>query len=257
MWTVEWIFEDSTRILTQTSSAQSLLASQPFGRQAKREAARKRKREDGQSLAKSGHGQQHASPPSQAQNDMSKVETGHKGLEPFGGGKFESEQVNVVTSREDTTRAGAATTEDSQAQTADDPCRSICDHGSEPNPAPPEYSFYLLKPRTSSKQHVLIRLEPAATLGESLRGRTVLEFPTVHVFAKSKIPPPEKFMLEIDYLRHEGEEQKELEDLLKHVNPHTLRELNEERHSKVNDANDGIDGDRILDVLKQDIGTGV
>ena len=45
--------------------------------------------------------------------------------------------------------------------------------------------FYLHRPRTATKQPVLIPLPPAATFISVLRKRTVLEFPTVYVLPDS------------------------------------------------------------------------
>lgn len=100
---------------------------------------------------------------------------------------------------------------------------------------------------------MLIRLEPTATLAECLRGRTVLEYPTIYVFPEASSPPAEKFMLEADYLQQEGEEQKEFDELLKHVGPEMLRAPKEE-HGYDKMADEHIDSNRILNVLKQDMG---
>jgi hypothetical protein len=85
----------------------------------------------------------------------------------------------------------------------------------------------------------------------------VLEYPTIYVYPVSTLPPPEKFMLEAEYVQQEGEEQKEFEDLLKHVSPETLRALKDDQDAKDNNASEAIDGNKILDVLKQDIGAGI
>ncbi|KAE8160979.1 hypothetical protein BDV40DRAFT_313444 [Aspergillus tamarii] len=66
--------------------------------------------------------------------------------------------------------------------------------------------FYLHRPRTSTKQPVLVPLIPTATLTSALRGRTVLEFPTIYILsdspdALSSGQENAKFLLEKDYLR--------------------------------------------------------
>ncbi|KAE8419708.1 hypothetical protein BDV36DRAFT_130894 [Aspergillus pseudocaelatus] len=66
--------------------------------------------------------------------------------------------------------------------------------------------FYLHRPRTSTKQPVLVPLSPTATLASALRGRTVLEFPTIYILsdspdALSSDQEDAKFLLEKDYVR--------------------------------------------------------
>ncbi|KAI5282912.1 hypothetical protein KEM54_002478 [Ascosphaera aggregata] len=70
-----------------------------------------------------------------------------------------------------------------------------------------EYFVYLHRPRTISKVPVLIPLSPKQTLRESLRNKTVLEFPTIYVLRL----PPEKlqenndYILEKDYVKRIGD----------------------------------------------------
>ncbi|KAL1886628.1 hypothetical protein Plec18167_000560 [Paecilomyces lecythidis] len=76
--------------------------------------------------------------------------------------------------------------------------------------------FYLHRPRTATKQTILIPLQPSDTLTTSLRNRTVLEFPTVYVLPQSpqSLSQTQKdkeeqvadcqFLLEEDYLRIYG-----------------------------------------------------
>ncbi|OGM48746.1 HIT finger domain protein [Aspergillus bombycis] len=68
-----------------------------------------------------------------------------------------------------------------------------------------ELYVYLHRPRTSTKQPVLVPLSPTATLTSALRGRTVLEFPTIYILSNSPDALSEeensKFLLEKDYLR--------------------------------------------------------
>ncbi|KAB8276195.1 hypothetical protein BDV30DRAFT_246879 [Aspergillus minisclerotigenes] len=66
--------------------------------------------------------------------------------------------------------------------------------------------FYLHRPRTSTKQPVLVPLSPTATLTSALCGRTVLEFPTIYILSDSpnllsSEDENTKFLLEKDYLR--------------------------------------------------------
>jgi hypothetical protein len=120
----------------------------------------------------------------------------------------------------------------------------------------PDYTFYLVRPRTSSTRPVLIPLRPEATLAESLTNRTVLEFPTIYMFPASAPQLPAEFMLEAEYLKQEAQEQRELETLLKDVDPQTLRGLQsgEASTTQTQAPADEVDSARILDVLKRDLG---
>lgn len=123
----------------------------------------------------------------------------------------------------------------------------------EPTPAITSHRdvyFYLHRPRTPTKQPVLIPLAPAMTLTSALRGRTVLEFPTVYILPDSPdtIRAEDKegarFLLEDEYLQTVGPEKDE-----------------ESTGQKgVDDAQDQaavdlgqVDEKKVLEVLKQDL----
>lgn len=119
----------------------------------------------------------------------------------------------------------------------------------------PKQAFYLLRPRTSCTRTVLIPLSPNATLADSLRGRTVLEFPTIYMFPEATTPPDDVFMMEDAYVQQERDEQAELENALKAVDPETLRALEKSEGGADKGEEEGdIDGNKILDVLKRDLG---
>lgn len=127
-----------------------------------------------------------------------------------------------------------------------------------------QYRFFLLKPRTSSSRRVLIPLEHphTQTLTECLHGRTVLEFPTIYAFPTSAtttmegLPPSAEFMLEEEYVKQEGEEQREFDELLRELDPEILKRLREERgmDEGEEEREEEVDSKKILDVLKQDLG---
>lgn len=119
------------------------------------------------------------------------------------------------------------------------------------------YHFFLHKPRTSSTRPVLIPITPSSSLRDILRGRTVLEFPTIYVFT-SPSPPSESFILEAAYLEQERQEQQELEDALKSVRPGAFPGTHDDGTGQQGDSGaDEFDSKRILDVLKQDLGAGL
>ncbi|PKX97698.1 zinc finger HIT domain-containing protein [Aspergillus novofumigatus IBT 16806] len=111
-------------------------------------------------------------------------------------------------------------------------------------------SFYLHRPRTATKQPVLIPLSPSMTFTSALRDRAVLEFPTIYALPQ----PPEavraekenpSFILEEDYLRTQGPETDLSEAMLQEIS---------EDQSHTGDLDIGnIDEKKVLEVLKQDL----
>lgn len=90
-------------------------------------------------------------------------------------------------------------------------------------------------------------------LGDALRGQMVEEFPTVYYFPAANPELPPEFMLDEDYRKEEGEQQREFEELMKDVDPGILSRLKDDSlDSKVAEE---VDSKRILDVLKQDLGS--
>ncbi|KAE8356796.1 hypothetical protein BDV28DRAFT_65634 [Aspergillus coremiiformis] len=108
--------------------------------------------------------------------------------------------------------------------------------------------FYLHRPRTSTKQPVLVPLAPSTTLTSALRGRTVLEFPTIYVLPDSPetLSAPDddpKFLLEKDYLRTQPQGDPESGE--------TSETDNEPAPGSVDISN--LDEKRVLEVLKKDL----
>lgn len=80
----------------------------------------------------------------------------------------------------------------------------------------------------------------------------VEEFPTIFYFSCTTSALPAEFILEEDYLKEEGEQQKEFEELMRDVDPEILKRLRDDGTSSRVDEE--VDSKRILDVLKQDLG---
>lgn len=114
------------------------------------------------------------------------------------------------------------------------------------------FKYYLSRPRTSSTRRVLIPLSPTDTLGDALRGSTVEEFPTIYFFPSTISELPDGFMLDADYRKEEGEQQREFEELMKDVDPEILKRLKDDGTGRKDDEE--VDSKRILDVLEQDLG---
>lgn len=120
-------------------------------------------------------------------------------------------------------------------------------------PGEERYTFYLFRPRTSSARRVLIPITSSSTLGEILRGNTVEEFPTIHYFSSREPKLPEDFVLDEQYRQEEGEQQRELEELMRDVDPEILKRLKEDETGS-SKRGEEVDSKKILDVLKQDLG---
>ena len=112
--------------------------------------------------------------------------------------------------------------------------------------------FYLHRPRTATKKPVLVPLPPLAKLASVLRGRTVLEFPSIYalpdspetILAAKEISP---FILEEEYLRT--------------ATPEVLGETGKATESEQEGTTDdvsgvdlgGVDERKVMEVLKQDL----
>ena len=111
--------------------------------------------------------------------------------------------------------------------------------------------FYLHRPRTATKQPVLIPLPPRISLTSALRRRTVLEFPTVYVLPESpgSLRGTEKFLLEEEYLQTEpGANEAVAED----PDPVEGEGETQQQPSGAVDL-DQVDEKKVLEVLKQDL----
>lgn len=231
VWTVEWIRGDKTRLLTEATSTLPIADLQPFSKKRKRSAK-------GPSIVKTLEPQNVSTLPSgdfrtKAEDSESKLSTARR-PSPATDPEAVAERVKR------------------DSQVADAPRPSLSLDEPEPEPVSTEYDFFLLKPQTSSSRRVLIPISSSATLGECLRGRTVLEFPTIYVFTNSSLQLPDEFILEENYTKQEG--QGKFEDLLKDVPPDLLRAFKGEEEDEKTSEEMELDGKKILDVLKQDLG---
>jgi hypothetical protein len=247
MWTVEWFDDRKKRVLTETSSTCPIAVAQPFA-SPEQHKGRKRKRDFERSLATKSASQD-AIPT--LENQDKHVQSGPKlGIEVVDEER-EHSSVGPSNSYSDDLK-----TSEVQTQLAESNASDNRDNGSSIESMDDgEHRFFLLKPRTSSSKNVLIPLTPDAILGDCLKGRTVLEFPTVYVFPNSSQQLPEEFMLEEDYLRQEGEEQKEFDALLNELDPEILKRLKDDGQRSGGPAKEEVDSREILDVLKKDFGS--
>ncbi|KAF2661274.1 hypothetical protein K491DRAFT_748221 [Lophiostoma macrostomum CBS 122681] len=239
VWSVEWIHEDKSRSLSNTSEQTRIAEAYHEHLPRSSGPSKKRKRCDVP-----------ASRSSETDRDGVTPSNGEGEFTAFGRGR---------SPRNDTGSRGPESSTGrypSDAKVEGVPDASPHVNGTEPEPVSTQYIYFLLRPRTSSNRHVLIPLSPSARLGECLRGRTVLEFPTIYVFSASAPELPEDFILEQDYLRGQSKDQKEFEQLLKEVDPSVLRAIKTEDGDDET-TNEDFDSTKLLDVLKQDLGTAI
>jgi hypothetical protein len=263
VWTVEWFDETKRRVLTETSSTQQIQDAQPFVAHGTEVKHKKRKLNPAAptSIATSqSQVNQHSSTkaeddasisenpiePLQRQQDDIKLKVHDEKPERISPGRGASPQEQSEGPKQK--EADMAETHNRQPST-DGPSTQSMGHG--------QHRYFLLRPRTSSSRHVLIPLNLSHTLAQSLHGRTVLEFPTIYAFPSSMAQLPEEFMMEEEYVKQEGEEQKEFDELMKELDPEILRRLKEGDavpQREQGGVEEEIDDKRILDVLKQDLG---
>ncbi|CAI6244310.1 unnamed protein product [Periconia digitata] len=230
IWTTEWIKDGNSHTFTECSEVETIQRLDPF------RSSRKRKRAAADHVSKSDEMQTEAR--LQSEEHPNEEPPLPPAAQP--GGQH--------------TTDGSVIPQPQSIQVAHSDDASPLMHGTTPESLSSKHTFFLLMPRTSSTRKVLIPLDSQATLTDSLRGKTVLEFPTIYVFPESTAPPHETFMMEEAYLQQERDDHTELENALKTVDPETLRKLAAEQGATDENAGGEIDDKAILDVLKRDLG---
>jgi hypothetical protein len=278
IWTVEWIDSDNSRCLSNTNEKQSILEAYLY--RTGKAPSKKRKREgEDSSLAERGATRTCTSKDERGEaqseartgtvySDIEETGSGTEGVrlqpdtakpettatkEKDQGVEAEPTLESPLTARESDSKSKPQSGVPITEQKDQPEVAEVAGPNAEPEAPQPDYYFFLHKPRTSSDRHVVTPVTPSETLRATLRSRTVLEFPTIYVFTNPS-PPTDTFILEEEYLKQEKQEQQELEDALKSVQPGTLQALNEGGSGE--QAGDELDSKRILDVLKRDLGGG-
>lgn len=123
-----------------------------------------------------------------------------------------------------------------------------------------EYHFYLHRPRSRSKVPVLIPLARSTTLANALRGRTVLEFPTVYVLEKDLAMQDDDdeevlgYMLEAAYLA-ENPEEREGKEEGEGEGEAVERDRDEDKNITTGlDALVDVDEGKVLQAMQKDLG---
>jgi hypothetical protein len=102
--------------------------------------------------------------------------------------------------------------------------------------------YYLVKPRTSGLEKVLIPLSPTDTFLTCLQNQTVLEFPTIQVLASGPEALPTGFITDDEYLAKSIKQAHEMEHLIQEegeIDSDTDRKVDEHAESRTNDDADG------------------
>lgn len=125
--------------------------------------------------------------------------------------------------------------------------------------------FYLHRPRTSTKQPVLIPLPPNVSLATALRNRTVLEFPSIYTLPQSpetllaEEATSKKFILEEEYLRTEKPDEESVSGIVDGRGAAEQDSHDDEEQGSESGPNPGlinlenVDESKVLEVLKQDL----
>lgn len=110
------------------------------------------------------------------------------------------------------------------------------------------HHFYLLKPATAVSSKVLVPLDAQLSLTETLRGQTVLEYPTIYVLSHAPNALPTGFMLEEQYTQLRKREDDELREAMRKADENGVPDRADAGPSSAK-----VDPNKILDMLKRDI----
>jgi hypothetical protein len=179
MWTMEFLGGVGTKRRVQ-NFGEEMTVGEAWGRcyGTKKWAGKKRKRE-----AEGQAGEENGEP----EVELEKEETGGKENED----PRKVQEQDLKNQQEHITTKPIAENHDKQSRTDDIP-----DH----------LHFYLHRPQTSSKIRCLIPISKTDTIKDILKGRRVLEFPTVYVLDQAPSDLTTPFVLEKVYLEEHGED---------------------------------------------------
>jgi hypothetical protein len=156
-------------------------------------------------------------------------------------------EIPAVKSGADLAERSASSIKDIKAENAEN---------SQP-PGTPDISgnyYYLIKPRTTIQQRVLIPLSPSAPLSCSIQGQTVLEFPSIQVLSVPPTALPANFVLEEEYLRAANKQEEEMKKLLEEDNtPQTGMKSETNDVEQVSGAKNVPNSADIFAILQRDI----
>ncbi|KAF2189472.1 hypothetical protein K469DRAFT_658334 [Zopfia rhizophila CBS 207.26] len=244
-WTIEWIHQDKTRTVSETSSKSAVaLAYDSIIGEDKLTKKRKRTHRNDSPSAQ-GRGTQYAS--ASLSNEVACTSIEEEDEE----GKSTSARRTSPAAEPISKPPSQAAANSHGAEMADPSHPSPHSAGANSQSIPSRHHFYLLRPQANSSRRVLIPISSSTTLHECLRGRTVLEFPTIYALLSPPERLPEDFMLESEYLVQEREDRKELDQLLRTIDPKEPKYLKVEKEDE--NAAEEVDSQNILEMLERDL----
>jgi hypothetical protein len=214
-WTVEWIDEDDQRNIQDDSDGSTSLG-ELYGAICKaREKTERRRLEEqryGQAKQRRGVKRKHEQnlESSQRNLDETTIQNETAFLQTV---KSDDTPEHSITELQESSSdpvhivTDAVTTKESPHQRSAPPASQASGLNSQKDSEKsPERHYYLAKPMTRTSLQILIPLDPHATLTDSLRDQTVLEYPTIYVFLNPVNETDPNFMLEANYRHITGED---------------------------------------------------
>lgn len=257
MWTVEWVDQDGKKAVDDENSQGRQIRELWGEMTAKRlniEKGKKRKRESEKQIdAQNSKAQEteqkvHVDTPEQATLPVTAefaVEDQLSAPRENAGDYASNQQLEPSASSEP---ADDGLNDTSGAQT-EAPGGSEDDNETTNALAPPPEHFYLLRPFTASKSIVLTPVDPSKSLTETLKGQTVLEFPTIYILPDEPQALPAGYLLAEQYEKVQKAEEVEVDNLMQRTYQSTGGALEATREEEK-----PLDANSILDMLKRDVG---
>ena len=118
----------------------------------------------------------------------------------------------------------------------------------------PRRWFYLSIPHTPSNPRVLAHVQSDQPLGDALRDRVVIEFPTLHALEHPPEQLPRGYILENDYLDQHKKENGEIDEFENLRNLPTWQPEGGEAE-RIRQDIEKVDEKNVLDVLRKDVFT--
>jgi hypothetical protein len=255
MWTVEWTAGNGKKSVDNDSSEGRTIRELWGEMKAKylnAEKGKKRKRENEKSLAtqtqnhQEGEQQNHTDQPQS--NPQPVVERPIIHDEPSRPQDIAADNAPVQQAE---ASKSTAPSDGQPKNTADanDKVPGLAEQDEESADAPTPEHFYLLRPFTASKSIVLTPLDASKSLTDCLKGRTVLEFPTIYVLSEESHSLPAGFQLSEQYEKAQKAEEVEVDALVQRTNQSMGGALTATREEEK-----PLDANSILDMLKRDVG---
>ncbi|KAF2222226.1 hypothetical protein BDZ85DRAFT_263289 [Elsinoe ampelina] len=125
------------------------------------------------------------------------------------------------------------------------------------DPAANQRHFYLQLPRCLTSKTVLIPLEASSSITKCLRGRNILEFPTIYALPFDSTNLPEPYTTEAEYKKSLAKEYNEVDvaQIVRSVNATVGKKgaLASGIFAAQDEKEEALDKERILEMLRRDL----